>query len=210
MIRRREAGYTLVELVSVVSIIGLLSTLFVINVGCVIKDVAYSDASVQMGQVHRSVTAYYKNRGELPLGNPISLSGVEESGALKSTLSNSWGISESDVDYLFSTGNVYDFEGTKLVFDGDLSREVIRDYAVIFVSDDAVGEGISRDERLALLQKFNGSVMLKRSVRNCQDDAVVIRIGNVKNDKVSESLKFDMGDGYLDCPNKSLCGRLEN
>lgn len=198
-----QRGLTMVELLVVIVIVGVLSGVFVFNYSCVTKDVYYSEESVEMGQVHRSLNMYYKRKNEMPLGNSVSINEIGESTYLKDEMMSKWGIDSSSIDKLFSSGSVYEIDKGSLNIEGGYSEDVVDDYVVVYVDDSET------DADLVSLRSINGTLFVKDSVRSCDDDALVVKLGNKRNGTLSESLKFDVGDEYTTCPNSSLCDRLK-
>ena len=196
-------GMTLVELLVVIVIVGILSSIVVFNYSCVTKDVYYSETQVELGHVHRSLNMYYKRKNEMPLGDVVSESSVSELSYLKETMLDKWDLDASQIDKLFSSGSVYEILPGSLRLEGDYPVDVLSKYVVVYVSDNET------DADLVTLRKINGTLFVKDSVRSCNDDVMVVKLGNVSASGLSESLKFDVNGDYVDCPNRSLCDRLK-
>lgn len=195
-------GMTLVELLVVAVIVGVFSSVFIFNYSCVTKDVYYSETQVEMGQVHRSLNMYYKRKNEMPLGSTVSLDDLSEVGSLKETMQRKWDIEASSIDKLFSSGSVYEILPGSLNVEGNYGDDVVSKYVVVYVSDD------EKDPELETLRKVNGTLFAKDSIRSCDDDVLVVKLGNVSDGGLSDSLKFDVNESYTTCPNKALCDRL--
>lgn len=195
-------GMTLVELLVVTVIVGIFSSIFVFNYSCVTKDVFYSETQVEMGQVHRSLNMYYKRKNEMPLGNPVALNDLSEMNRLKEEMERKWDIEPASIDKLFSSGSVYEILPGSLNVEGNYGDDVVSKYVVVYVKDDET------DPDLELLRKVNGTLFAKDSIRSCDDDVLVVKLGNVRDGGLSESLKFDVNENYTTCPNKALCDRL--
>lgn len=196
-------GLALVELLVVIVILGTLSSVFVFNYSCVTKDVYYSETQVELSHVHRSLNMYYKRKNEMPLGNVVYEDSISEFRSLKETMSKKWDLTESQIDKLFRSGSVYELLPGSLNIEGDYSKEVLSNYVVVYVND------TETDADLLTLRKINGTLFVKDSVRSCDDEVLVVKLGNVRESGLSESLKFDVNEDYVDCPNRFLCDRLK-
>jgi prepilin-type N-terminal cleavage/methylation domain-containing protein len=207
-VKKNEKGFTLLEVLATFTIISILLSLSGIGVNCVLNNTGYQESINDSKVIQLSVDNYYNHKDVMPVGEAVDdmsedtkKLAAKKIGPLKSDDGSLDLTGEEVLEMLISSGSVYELDYGKMRFSGEMTKENVENYVVIYVKK----EGVLSEE----FMRYNTTIIKKDIVTTCSGDEFNIQLGKIKYENISEGLKFKINEEYIECPNPDLCNKLE-
>lgn len=194
---RNEKGLTFVEMLATVVVILVVISISGYSTSCMLKNSDFYDKKNEARAVYQEIEKYYYDWNVMPLGSYID--------DLESKVKTDVKKFIPEIDTLLEKHKVYEIDVDKLFLNNGLTKDAVKNYYVVYVSE----EDIRNDSSLKGLDKYNGSIIRVYAVELCSGEVHDLVMGKKRYTKVSESLKYEISQDYVDCPNESLCKKIE-
>lgn len=192
MKKSNQKGFTLSEMLIVILIIAVLVGISAIATNCAFKYTDFEKASLNGNQIMTTLESIYADTGKIPVGEPVDISEVDEK------VLNSVKEAIPQIEAIIGDKNLYNLDSSKLKFKGDdLTKDDVESFYVVYVEDSNKS-----------YSKYNLTLVSKIYCDTCSSASFSHILGKTPYAGVSESLKFDLDESYLACPNSGLAFKL--
>lgn len=198
----KEKGYTLIEMLAVIVIMGVILTISTVSMSCVLKNMSYQEELNNSEIIMDSVKNYYNFREKMPISDVITFLPEDVVDSISEEFSTKQRDAEGnlihDIDFqvdFIDKGYVYEIDKNAINFNGEISEKTLNNYVVVYVDKSKASK-----EDYEKYSRYNTTLVLKSTVESCSNDKFNFLTGSKKYKETSESLNFKVDYEYIKCP----------
>lgn len=203
----KQKGFTLIEILSTLSIISVFLAISTFSAGCAINNTRLSESKVTAVTIQSSISNYYNANDVIPVtGTAVTVLGNDVRKLAKASIVSPTNPSKDLVAEMLSKGVLRKIDTSKIRFSATITDADVSRFYVVYVTE----AQLAADPTLLELSRYNSTLVLGEVMTSCVDDSFVVEVGKKTYSEVSESIKYDVDNKYIDCPNPDLCTKLKN
>lgn len=193
---KEQKGFTLMEVLTTVMIISVLIgiTAFVSN--CVFKSTNYEETKVKGSQILTTLESIYADTGVIPIGSKVSIESID-----KEVIED---VKQSipSIEQIITEGNLYEINPDDFVARGEMTDKDVSKFYVVYFD--------SKNNKYEQYKKYNLTLISTTLCEQCGGNTFSHIVGKAPYENIPNSLKFELDERYVSCPNSSLGFKLDD